>query len=69
MDDYVSQEALRFVVIGLVAMAAIAVGAATITATVDTGAPGGGEPLQNPGQNPQDNQGEAAVTAPAAATR
>ncbi|MFC7142694.1 DUF4129 domain-containing protein [Halosimplex aquaticum] len=57
MDDYVSQEALRFVVIGLVAMAAIAVGAATITATVDTGAPGGGEPLQNPGQNPQDNQG------------
>ncbi|WP_415381910.1 DUF4129 domain-containing protein [Halosimplex sp. TS25] len=57
MDDYVSQEALRFVVIGLVAMAAIAVGAATITATVDTGAPGGGEAPQNPGESPQNNQG------------
>ncbi|WP_436924435.1 DUF4129 domain-containing protein [Halosimplex amylolyticum] len=57
MDDYVSQEALRFVVIGLVAMAAIAVGAATITATVDTGAPGGGEAPQNPGQDSQNQQG------------
>ncbi|WP_459194076.1 DUF4129 domain-containing protein [Halosimplex sp. J119] len=57
MDDYVSQDALRFVVIGLVAMAAIAVGAATITATVDTGDPGGGEAPQNPGDAPQNNQG------------
>ncbi|WP_235853494.1 DUF4129 domain-containing protein [Halosimplex salinum] len=57
MDDYVSQEALRFVVIGLVAMAAIAVGAATITATVDTGAPTGGEAPQDPSQNPRENQG------------
>lgn len=59
MDDYVSQEALRFVVIGLVAMAAIAVGAATITATIDTGTPGGGEAPQNQGQQDQNRQGGA----------
>ncbi|MFB6141320.1 MAG: DUF4129 domain-containing protein [Halosimplex sp.] len=56
MDDYVSQEALRFVVIGLVAMAAIAVGAATITATVNTGGAGGGAPLENPNQQGPSNQ-------------
>ncbi|WP_436910849.1 DUF4129 domain-containing protein [Halosimplex marinum] len=58
MDDYVSQEALRFVVIGLVAMAAVAVGAATITATVDTGAAAGGgqDPAQDPNEQRQ-NQG------------
>jgi len=58
MDDYVSQEALRFVVIGLVAMAAIAVGAATITATVDTGATGGGQgPVEDPNEQQQNRGG------------
>ncbi|WP_246308284.1 DUF4129 domain-containing protein [Halosimplex rubrum] len=58
MDDYVSQEALRFVVIGLVAMAAIAVGAATITATVDTGATGGGQgPMDDPNEQQQNRGG------------
>jgi len=62
MDDYVSQEALRFVVIGLVAMAAIAVGAATITATVDTGDLGGGEAPQN--QQEQQRQGGGGAGGP-----
>ncbi|WP_246022874.1 DUF4129 domain-containing protein [Halosimplex halophilum] len=65
MDDYVSQEALRFVVIGLVAMAAVAVGAATITATVDTGAAtGAGEdPAQDPNEQGP-NQGGSSGDGP-----
>ncbi|WP_436928978.1 DUF4129 domain-containing protein [Halosimplex halobium] len=65
MDDYVSQEALRFVVIGLVAMAAVAVGAATITATVDTGAAtGAGEdPAQDPNEQGR-NQGGSSGEGP-----
>ena len=64
MDDYVSQEALRFVVIGLVAMAAIAVGAATITATVDTGDLGGGEAPQNTQEQQRQGGGGGAGEGP-----
>ncbi|WP_415381378.1 DUF4129 domain-containing protein [Halosimplex sp. TS25] len=39
MDDYLSRASLRVVVVGLVAMAALAVGAAAITSAVDPGAP------------------------------
>ncbi|WP_459192160.1 DUF4129 domain-containing protein [Halosimplex sp. J119] len=39
MDDYLSRPSLRVVVVGLVAMAAVAVGAATIASAVDPGAP------------------------------
>ncbi|QLH83111.1 DUF4129 domain-containing protein [Halosimplex pelagicum] len=38
MDDYFDRKSLRVVVVGVVAMAAIAVGAATVASVVDTGA-------------------------------
>jgi hypothetical protein len=58
MDDYVSQETLRLVVIGLVAITAVAVGAGTITSTMDSG-PIQGEPISSDGQTGQSQGGSS----------
>ena len=65
MDDYLDRASLRVVVIGVVAMAAIAVGAATVASVVDAGAavepggdPGGGEPEPQPDPSEPSNPDE-----------
>jgi len=56
MDDYFDRKSLRVVAVGVVAMAAIAVGAATVASVVDTGAatvdPGGDRGIGEPGPQP-----------------
>ncbi|ELZ23204.1 hypothetical protein C475_16184 [Halosimplex carlsbadense 2-9-1] len=67
MDDYFDRKSVRVVVIGVVAMAAIAVGAATVTSALDTGAapvdpgddrePGELDPQPDPSEPSDPDQG------------
>ncbi|QPV63358.1 DUF4129 domain-containing protein [Halosimplex litoreum] len=56
MDDYFDRTSLRVIAVGVVAMAAIAVGAATVTSVVDVGAapvdPGGDNGIGEPDPQP-----------------
>ncbi|QLH78081.1 DUF4129 domain-containing protein [Halosimplex rubrum] len=60
MDDYFDRKSVRVVVVGVVAMAAIAVGAATVASVVDTGAapvdPGGDNGIGEPDTQPDPSE-------------
>ncbi|WP_235853479.1 DUF4129 domain-containing protein [Halosimplex salinum] len=64
MDEYLSRKSLRVVVVGIVAMAAIAVGAATIASVVDAGPSETGEPVQDGDPNPPPIDGGSMTPTP-----